>query len=173
MHLASVPLDGNQGSRLMTASDMIISIMCQHGMVLCFMFAIRPAFQAGRARVLLRGWGCEFCGKSEPMATTFKSAQCFPQLAICHCSEIILKLINLLWSGCMRLSLTPCVPSCQSYAPSCISGSKHEIQLDWCMLHQRSSRWCEHGVQHGDLAIDQHELTSYYVWCTHWSQMRG
>ena len=39
----------------MTASDMIISIMFKHGMVLCFMFAIKLAFQAGRARVLLRG----------------------------------------------------------------------------------------------------------------------
>ena len=36
----------------MTASDMIISITFKDGMVLCFVFAIKPAFQAGKAKLL-------------------------------------------------------------------------------------------------------------------------
>ena len=36
----------------MTASDMIISFTFKDGMVLCFVLAIKPAFQAGWAKLL-------------------------------------------------------------------------------------------------------------------------
>ena len=85
---------GKQGSKLLTASDMIISITFKDSMLLCFVFSIKPAFQAGRAKLLLWGRGCESCGTSEPMATTSKSAKYFPQLAICHATEIILKVYS-------------------------------------------------------------------------------
>ncbi len=75
----------------MNASYMIISITLKDGMMLCLVFTAHPAFQAGRAELLISVWGHKSCGASKPMATASKSAQCFAQLAVCHATEIVLK----------------------------------------------------------------------------------